>query len=152
MIDNVFKKEFFSINGDIVSLRLIETVEGDENELPFYWWSIVENATETCVGKISLRLGHNYHSYWNGNVGYEVDEPHRGHGYAATALEMVFPLAKAHGMDHLIVSCDEDNIASYRTIERCGGTLLEISDPPEDWIYYQPSLPKKRIYRIDLSR
>jgi len=37
MIDNVFKKEFFSIDGDVVFLRIIETVEGNGNELPFYW-------------------------------------------------------------------------------------------------------------------
>ena len=151
MIDTVFKKEFHSVDGGVVSLRLIETVEGNENELPFYWWAIVENATGVDVGKISLRLGHNRHSYWNGNIGYEVDEPHRGHHYAAFALKMILPLAKSHGMDHLIISCDEDNAASYKTIDRCGGRLLEISYPPKDWIYYRPGLPLKRIYRIDLA-
>ena len=150
MIDYVFRKEFYSADGEVVGLRLIEAVEGKQKELPFYWWSIVDNIAGTCVGKISLRLGHNYHSYWNGNIGYEVDAPYRGHHYAGIALKMVLPLAKAHGMDHLIVSCDEDNVASYKTIERCGGRLLEISYPPEDWVYYRPGLPRKRIYRIDL--
>ena len=150
MKDSLFRKEFFFIDGDIVSLRLLETVEGNGDELPFYWWSIVENASGATVGKISLRLGHNYHSYWNGNVGYEVDEPYRGHHYAAIALKMVLPIAKAHGMDHLFVSCDKNNAASYKTIERCGGHLLEISYPPKDWIYYRPGLPLKRIYRIEL--
>jgi len=150
MKDSPLKKEFFSVEGDIVSLHLIETAEGSDNELPFYWWSIVENATGASIGKISLRLGHNYHSYWNGNAGYEVDEPHRGHRYATIALKMVLPIAKSHGMDHLVVSCNEDNVASYKTIERCGGKLLEISYPPEDWIYYRPDLPLKRIYRIEL--
>ena len=150
MKDSLFRKEFFFIDGDIVSLRLLETVEGNGDELPFYWWSIVENASGATVGKISLRLGHNCHSCWNGNVGYEVDEPYRGHRYAAIALKMILPLARAHDMDHLIISCDEDNAASYKTIERCGGHLLEISYPPKDWIYYRPGLPLKRIYRIEL--
>ena len=150
MQNNAFKKEFYSVDGGVLSLRLIEKVEGSENELPFYWWSIVENESGATVGKISLRLGHNYHSDWNGNVGYEVDEPYRGHHYAAIALKMILPLARAHGMDHLIISCDEDNAASYKTIERCGGHLLEISYPPKDWIYYRPGLPLKRIYRIEL--
>ena len=150
MKDSLFRKEFFFIDGDIVSLRLLETVEGNGDELPFYWWSIVENATGANIGKISLRLGHNYHSYWNGNVGYEVDEPYRGNHYAAIALKLVLPIAKAHGMDHLFVSCDENNAASYKTIERCGGSLLEISYPPEDWVFYRPGLALKRIYRIVL--
>ena len=123
MQKNAFKKEFYSVDGSVLSLRLLETVEGDGDELPFYWWSIVENASGATVGKISLRLGHNYHSYWNGNVGYEVGEPYRGHHYAAIALKMILPLARAHDMDHLIISCDEDNAASYKTIERCGGTF-----------------------------
>ena len=150
MKGSLFRKEFFFIDGDIVSLRLLETIEGNGDELPFYWWSIMENATGANIGKISLRLGHNYHSYWNGDVGYEVDEPYRGNHYAAIALKLVLPIAKAHGMDHLFVSCDENNAASYRTIERCGGKLLEISYPPKDWIYYRPGLPLKRIYRIEL--
>ena len=150
MKGSLFRKEFFFIDGDIVSLRLLETIEGNGDELPFYWWSIVEKTTGACVGKISLRLGHNYHSYWNGNVGYEVDEPYRGNHYAAIALKLVLPIAKAHGMDHLFVSCDENNAASYRTIERCGGKLLEISYPPEDWVFYRPGLALKRIYRIVL--
>ena len=131
MKDSLFRKEFFFIDGDIVSLRLLETVEGNGDELPFYWWSIVEKRTGENVGKISLRLGHNYHSYWNGNVGYEVDEPYRGNHYATIALKMILPIAKSHGMDHLVVSCNEDNVASYKTIERCGGKLLEISYPPK---------------------
>ena len=150
MKDSPFRKEFFFIDGDIVSLRLLKTVEGNGDELPFYWWSIVEKETGENVGKISLRLGHNYHSYWNGNVGYEVVEPYHGNHYAAVALKLVLPVAKAHGMDHLFVSCDENNAASYRTIERCGGNLLEISYPPEDWVFYRPGLALKRIYRIVL--
>ena len=70
-------------------------------------------------------------SYWNENVGYEVDEPHRGHRYAAIALKMVLPIAKSHAMDHLLVSCNEDNVASTKTIERCGGKLLEIHIRPK---------------------
>ena len=110
----------------------------------------MENRAGGNVGKISLRLGHNYHSHWNWNVGYEVNEPYRGNHYAAIALKLVLPIAKAHGMDHLFVSCGENNAASYRTIERCGESLLEISYPPEDWVYYRPGLPLKRIYRIEL--
>lgn len=56
MQNNAFKKEFYSVDGGVLSLRFIETVEGSENELPFYWWSIVENASGATVGKISLRV------------------------------------------------------------------------------------------------
>ena len=148
-VDFNFQERFRFVKGDVLSLSLISFAPGNGPELPFYWWSIVEKRTGENVGKISLRLGHNYHSYWNGNVGYEVDEPYRGNHYAAIALKMVLPIAKAHGMDHLFVSCDENNAASYKTIERCGGSLLEISYPPKDWVFYRPGLALKRIYRIE---
>ena len=90
MKDSLFRKEFFFIDSDIVSLRLLETVEGNGDELPFYWWSIVENRTGGNVGKISLRLGHNYHSYWNGNVGYEVTR--RGSKFSGSKAKIVLTL------------------------------------------------------------
>ena len=69
-----FKKDFFLIKGDILTLALLEAVNGNEKELPFYWYEIILNKTNTSVGKISLRIGHNYHSYFNGNIGYEINK------------------------------------------------------------------------------
>ena len=144
------KENFRFVKGDALSLSLISFTPGNGPELPFYWWSIVENDSGREVGKISLRLDHNYHSYWNGNVGYEVNEEFRGRHYAAMALQMVLPIAKAHGMKEIHVTCDEDNAASYKTIERVGGRLLEISFPPKDFIYYQDNGIRKRVYVINL--
>ncbi len=94
MKDNPIKIEFYSIDGEAVSLCLLETVEGNKHELPFYWWSIVENKARMSIEKIRLRLGRNYHSYRSGNVGYEIDKGHRGHHYAASALILLHPIAK----------------------------------------------------------
>lgn len=102
---NLFCENYFSIDGEEIELRLIDTFYGNENELPYYWWNIVLKSSKENIGKISLRIGHNYHSYYNGNIGYEIDEEYRGNHYAYKACRMLLPVAKHHGMDHLFMSC-----------------------------------------------
>ena len=149
MSDTLFRREFYRISGPLLTLDLIETDAGDEKIIPFYYWNILLKFTGEKIGSISLRIGHNYHSYYNG---YEIDEPYRGHHYAAYACRMLEPVAKAHGMNHLIYSCDFDNAASYKTIERLGAKLLETVDVPKDYVFYYDGMPAHRIYRLDLTQ
>lgn len=60
-----------------------------------------------------------------GHSGYAVVPWKRGHGYAARAVTALLPDARARGLPYLEITTDEDNIASRRTIERCGGLLVE---------------------------
>ena len=151
MQEGVFRKEFYAVEGEILSLRLIETSYGvKEGELPYYYWTIVRNSDQRDVGSISLRIGHNFHSYYNGNIGYEIDEPCRGHHYALTACRMVVDLARKHGMDRLYLTCNFDNHASYKTIESLGGELLEEVMPPKEYIFYYDGMKKHKIYLLKL--
>ena len=74
------------------------------------------------LGRISLR-----HSLtpllltWGGHIGYGVRPTARGRGVATTALAQMLPVAAALGIDPVLVTCDVDNEASRRTIERNGG-------------------------------
>jgi predicted acetyltransferase len=43
-------------------------------------------------------------------------------------LRAVLPNARALGLDRVLVTCDDENLASARTIERCGGVLEEVRD------------------------
>ncbi len=108
------------------------------------------NSISSTIGKISIRIGHNEHSYFNGNVGYEIDEAFRGNGYAKLAVEMTYQIAKFHGMTHLIISCDEDNDSSKRVINKLGGIHIETILPPKNYVFYYEGIPKKSIYRIDI--
>ena len=119
-------RSFDFIAGDILSLKLIFFNEGDEVEIPYYWYEIFLNSTGNPIGKISIRIGHNYHSYFNGNIGYEIDEEYRGHNYSLIASKMVLEIAKYYNMSDLVLTCDEDNVASYKTIEKLGAKLIEI--------------------------
>lgn len=145
-----FNQEFKTIKGNMLTLKLIETCVGDDKVIPFYYYDIYLKSILSPIGKISIRIGHNEHSYFNGNVGYEIDESFRGNGYAKLAVMMTYEIAKFHGMTHLIVSCDEDNYSSKSVINKLGGIHIETIAPPKNYVFYYDGIPKHSIYRIDI--
>lgn len=64
---------------------------------------------------------------------------------------MVLPVAKAYAMERIYLVCDEDNIASYKTIEKLGAELVELVLPPKDYFGWYEEIPVQRIYRLDLQ-
>ena len=151
MADILFNKDLYYIDGENIELRLIDTYEGGDGSLPFYWWDIILKSNNVSVGKISFRIGHNYHSYYNGNIGYEVDEEYRGHHYSLLACQLVLKVAQYHKMDKIYLTCDYDNIASYKTIEKLGANLIEEVLPPKDYIYYREDIEVHRIYELSID-
>ena len=145
-----FKKDLFLLKNDSVTLKIIDTYKGNDNEIPFYWYKIICNDTGETVGKISIRIGHNFHSYYNGNIGYEIDKIFRGHNYAYHACKLALQVAKAHGMNNVYLSCNYDNIASCKTIENLGATLKEQVVPPQEYIFYHKNIKTQNIYILEL--
>ena len=139
------------LKNEEISLRLDHTSEArpDIHWLPAYYFDICLR-DGTRAGACDLRIGHNEKTYVGGNIGYRVEEPYRGHRYAAQACALLFELARKHGMDHLYITCDPDNAASARTCELAGGQFLEIADiPPENEMYLEGKRQVK-IYRFTL--
>ncbi|MBO4562814.1 MAG: GNAT family N-acetyltransferase [Clostridia bacterium] len=134
-----------------ISLRLVRTApeRPERRWLPAYYFEICL-ADGTKVGTCDLRIGHNEKTYIGGNIGYGVDEAHRGHGYAAKACRLMFMQARKHGMDHLYITCDPDNIASAKTCENAGGEFVETTLIPEDNDMYAEGKRDVTIYRFTL--
>lgn len=145
-----FFSNFDAISDGEINLRISQKYQGDDELLPFYYYDICVG--DIAVGKIRVRIGNNYHSYYNGNIGYEIDKEYRGNNYAYNACKLVLQVAKAHGMNELILTCDESNIASYKTIEKLGADLIEIVKPPEDYFAYREDMEKQRIYKLCLEK
>ncbi len=143
-----FLNRFDIISGGEITLKISQKYQGDDDLLPFYYYDIYVN--NTAVGKISIRIGNNYHSYYNGNIGYEIDKKYRGNNYSYKACKLVLQVAKAHDVDELILTCDESNIASYKTIEKLGAELIEIVKTPKDYFAYRENMEKQRIYKLHI--
>ncbi len=148
---DIFNKNFFNISNEELELRLIDVYPSDKGAIPFYWWNIYLKSKGIKIGSISFRIGHNYHSYFNGNIGYEIDKEYQGNNYACKACKVLMEVAKYHQMDKIYLSCDCDNIASYKTIEKLGSKLIEEVKPPMDYIYYYEGIPSKKIYVLKIK-
>ena len=141
-----FTDRFDRLTSGPMTLQIIEKVPAGPDGLPFYFYDILTGGQP--VGKISIRVGGNFHTYYNGNIGYEVDGPHRGHGYAQAACRMVLPVARYHGMTSLYLTCAEGNIASRRTIEHLGAEFLETCPVPREYFAWRKGMERQRIYRL----
>lgn len=94
------------------------------------------------VGRVSIRHGLTpFLLEVGGHVGYAVAPEFRGRGHATEILRQSVRRLVALGVDRVLVTCDDDNEASARTIERCGGVLEDVR-PVEGG-------PPKRRYWID---
>ena len=147
----VFLDTSFLENNEI-KLCLQKTVDGDTEIgwLPAYHFAICDKHGRE-MGVCDLRIGHNLNTYYGGNIGYRVKEEYRGRHYAGKACLLLFELAKKHGMDHLIITCNPDNYASRRTCEYVGCRLVEIVRLPEDnSMRLEDGETEKCIYRIEL--
>jgi RimJ/RimL family protein N-acetyltransferase len=76
-----------------------------------------------------------------GHIGYSVRPTARGRGLATWALGAVLPRARRLGLGRVLLTCDEHNVASSRTIENNGGVLEDVRDT---------ALGRKRRYWIEL--
>jgi predicted acetyltransferase len=99
---------------------------------------------QRVVGRVTIRHTLNDAlAHIGGHIGYVVVPEFRRRGYATTMLRLALGIARQTlGLDRVMVTCDEDNVGSIRTIERNGGILENVVAGPE------PGGPTRR-YWID---
>ncbi|MCP3784313.1 GNAT family N-acetyltransferase [Micromonospora sp. A3M-1-15] len=91
-----------------------------------YRW-IVEG--DRVLGGIALR--HELDDFLlrvGGHIGYGIRPSARRRGLATWALGRMLEEARGLGLDRVLVTCADGNVASARTIERQGGVLEDIRD------------------------
>ena len=59
-----------------------------------------------------------------GHIGYDVRPSARGKGYGTALLALTLEKARELGLEDVLVTCDTDNVASARVIEKNGGRLV----------------------------
>ena len=97
------------------------------------------------VGRVFIR--HKLNDFLErigGHLGYCVVPSYRRQGIATQMLKMSLPICAKLGLPKILVTCDVDNVASRKVIEKCGGVF--------ECITKEPSLAvQKRKYWIPTS-
>ena len=135
---------------DEIELRLIEKNPGDGEMLPFHYYDITIVRTDVTVGKISLRFGNNFHSYYNGHVGFEIFPEYQGNNYAFQAATQILDIAKKHALYELHLTCKQSNSASRRIFEKLTANFIEIVKIPKNCFFYREGIEDYAIYRLTL--
>lgn len=104
------------------------------------------NQEEKIVGRVSIRhrLTDNLKKV-GGHIGYAVVPEHRNQGVATEILKQSLSWCQDFlNLNQILVTCDDENIASIKTIEKNGGIL-------EDKIELSKDEPLKRRYWITIK-
>ena len=134
------------ITGEDVDLVLVSSDPATRTLCPTYHFDIVRAGSQFKVGQIDLRIGYDPEIFCSGNIGYSIVAHHRGRGYAAKAARLTGPLARAHHMKAITITCNPDNLASSKTAENLGAYYLELIRLPKSSGQYKQGDRFKRRY------
>lgn len=129
-----FINEFYEYKSDINGVgglyRYLDNYEGwleklendrkqpvTEERVPTETYFLVRKEDEKIIGMINIRLALNEKfRKINGNIGYCIRPTERGKGYNNINLYLGLKKCKEHGIKEVLLTVDENNIASKKTI------------------------------------
>lgn len=115
---------------------------------PTYYFKISRHGIQEKIGRLSLAIGYtDFLVLYNGQIGFSIKEDFRGHHYAAKACILVKQVAIDYHMDTIWIATDPDNVASRKTCELLGSSLVEIIDVPESSFLYKDDHHQTCRYR-----
>lgn len=86
------------------------------------FWLAAEG--DILVGTIRIRHRLNEQlTHEGGHIGYGIRPGYRGCGLGTQQLRLALPKAQQLGLLRLLITCDKDNLASAKIIEKNGGKL-----------------------------
>lgn len=122
-----------TLKGDGILLVLQERTTRDKGLgiKESYTYEILHAVSGAYLGYVSLRVGESPEIYYLGHIGYRVEAPYRGHGYAKKAVLALLPLLRRLGYVTLSITTDTDNLPSRKTCINLGCELESIVKVPE---------------------
>ena len=132
-----------------VSLRLEKRSPADPEKryVPAYQFAIMADGQR--VGHISLRIGYTDSLLYGGQIGYGVDAPYRGQGYAGAACRLLFPVMRAHGMRTALITNDVGNASSRRVCQKLGARFLCQLGVPKNHEMYPKGARWVNVFALD---
>ena len=89
--------------------------------VPATLYFLVDEKNKIC-GALDIRHELNeYLEKFGGHIGYGIAPSERKKGYGKIQLKLGLEKAKKIGLKKVLITCDDNNVSSARTIEACGG-------------------------------
>ena len=89
--------------------------------VPATLYFLVDEKNKIC-GALDIRHELNeYLEKFGGHIGYGIAPSERKKGYGKIQLKLGLEKAKKIGLKKVLITCDDNNIGSAKTIEACGG-------------------------------
>lgn len=130
---------FPTIEDWLIAMKLYENEETLPNEgrVPSRQYVFVQEKPQKIIGMLSLRIRLNdYLLNYGGHIGYSIAPDERKQGYGSLMLNEALKEAKTFGLNRVLITCDDDNLASARVIEKNQGILEDrrFNDENQKWI------------------
>lgn len=122
----------------------------------YHFWMLLDppagDPPIRIAGGMGLRIGTSPEiELYSGNIGYHVYPAARGRHLSERACRLVLPLARRHGIERLWITCNPDNVASRRTCERLGATLVETVTIPKEHAFRARGETQKCRFLVELA-
>ncbi len=134
---NMYKEGLVDFNGYLNSLiNLSKGIDIPEGWVTSSTFWLIDN--DEVVGVVRVR---HQEVDTAGHIGYDISPCYRNRGYGTEILKLALVEAKRIGINDAIVTCNIDNAASRKIIEKNNGKLLgTIFDEEENENLYKYSI------------
>ncbi len=140
---DMYKEALIDFNAYVKKLN--ENIKGCDGWVPTYtFWLINMNNEILGVVRIRPSLNHEYVRKFAGNIGYDISPLSRKKGYGIALLKLALEKAKVINLNKVLITCDDDNVASKKIIENNGGIF-------ESKIFKEENKKELRRYWITLG-
>ena len=131
--ENTLHGDSFLDEAKDYNLWLTQINEALQVEIPSIIFFAIRKSDNKMIGTINIR--HPYEGYVkiHGHIGYGVRPTERGKGYATAMLKLALEYCKTIGLEQVLLTCDDTNTASAKTITKCGGVFECKSQQPEGY-------------------
>lgn len=90
----------------------------------FFW--LIDDANDYFIGEITIRhkLNETLERY-GGHIGYGIRYSEWNKGYGSLMLKLALHEAKKFGLNKVLITCDDDNVSSYKVMINNGFELFD---------------------------
>ena len=127
--------------------------EFEDDGIETYVYDIVSPSLKRTVGRIEYRIEEGRELDYYGNIGYVIYVPYRGHYFAYEACLLLIEIMKIKipELQEIVITCNPDNIASKKTIQKLGCHYIKTLNIDTDHELYHQGDVQKELYILNLT-